>query len=160
MHEHTRVPAKYKDEDGVTLGSFVHNVRTDYRTGRLTKARIEAIEELPGWTWDQLKADWDAAFQLLTDFEKREGNTRVPFEFVEDGFRLGNWASTQRVFYRRGDLPTEQQRQLESLASWSWGLREKKGTSALHCCSGFASEKGTAGFHWATRKMASRLGRG
>ncbi|VEU38646.1 unnamed protein product [Pseudo-nitzschia multistriata] len=54
-------------------------------------------------------------FALLYEFRKREGNTIVPSQHVENGEKLGSWLYYQRTLMRKGNLPKEKLEQLESL---------------------------------------------
>jgi hypothetical protein len=44
-------------------------------------------------------------------------------DYIEDGFRLGDWVRHQRAAYRRGALAPERARRLEKLRGWMWDAR-------------------------------------
>lgn len=63
---------------------------------------------------------FDIRIQLLQTYKAREGNTRVPHDHIEGGYKLGQWCSWTRQKYKQGLLSPEQSQQLESLGfSWS-----------------------------------------
>ncbi len=53
-HRDCRVPHKFKTKDGYGLGLWVSNRRADYKRGKLSQERIEALEAL-GFIWDPRK---------------------------------------------------------------------------------------------------------
>jgi hypothetical protein len=58
--------------------------------------------------------------QLLHTYRSREGNTQVPRDHIEGGYKLGQWCLWTRQKYKQGLLAPEQIQQLESLDfSWS-----------------------------------------
>ena len=54
QHGHVRVPARFKTEDGFTLGSWVAHHRREYMQDKLFQERIDALEAL-GFIWDLQK---------------------------------------------------------------------------------------------------------
>ena len=46
-----KVPARFKAEDGFTLGSWCARQRTECKIGQLSQERIDALEAL-GFVWD------------------------------------------------------------------------------------------------------------
>lgn len=44
------VPAKHLEE-GINLYSFIYNVRRRYKSGVVSRQLIQALEDIPGWTW-------------------------------------------------------------------------------------------------------------
>jgi superfamily II DNA or RNA helicase len=124
---HTRVPASYV-EDGYRLGQWVGTQRAGYRAGRLSGERAARLEALPGWDWDPFGTDWENGFSHLERFATREGHTRVPAGYVEDGYRLGQWVKTQCVTYRAGRLSGERAARLKALPGWNWGTPRRPST--------------------------------
>ena len=60
---------------------------------------------------------------MLKKFVTREGHSRVPQKYVEDGQKLGVWVSTQRVDAKAGVMTPERRKRLESLPGWAWHAR-------------------------------------
>ena len=124
---HTRIPQQ-RVEDGYRLGAWVTTQRAVYRRGQLPAERISPLEALPGWVWDPWDANWEVGFSHLERFATREGHTRVPAGYVEDGYRLGQWVKTQCVTYRAGRLSGERAARLKALPGWNWGTPRRPST--------------------------------
>ena len=121
---HARVPAKHI-EDGFGLGNWVDRQRVSYKRNSLAPDRIQGLQSVKGWIWDPLEADWLEGFDNLIRFERREKHARVPVDHIEDGFRLGQWVSVQRSFYKKkkNSLTPARIRALESVKGWVWDAR-------------------------------------
>jgi superfamily II DNA or RNA helicase len=116
-----RVPRSYT-VDGYRLGIWVQGQQTGYAEGRLDAERQRRLEDLPGWTWDRQANMWEEGFCRLKEYVEHHGHCRVPASYTVDGYRLGGWASKQRVSYAQGALHAERQRRLEGLPGWTWDL--------------------------------------
>ena len=117
---HARVPKSYKTKDGFKLGQWGRTQRSN--KVKLTPERKTRLELLDGWVWDVLHASWEEGFSYLTKYAEQEGHVKVSFSYeTEDGFKLGNWVTTQRV--NRDKLTPERESRLESLDGWIWGVR-------------------------------------
>lgn len=136
---HSRVPRTYQDSDGFRLGSWAHNQRANYASNTLAKDRVDRLDQLDGWKWvsgselfDEL---WQDAYEHLCKFVDREGHTRVPRNHVEpDGFKLGQWITVQRNWFKRGKLSNSRASQLEAVSGWYWNSHDvawEKGYSNL-----------------------------
>jgi superfamily II DNA or RNA helicase len=118
---HADIPTNYRDSDGFGLGRWVANQRGERQRGRLDEKHRDRLEAVPGWMWNTLTADWERAFQRLSQYLARTGTSAVSASYVEDdGFNLGQWVHTQKRKYRRGTLDPERQRRLEALPGWHW----------------------------------------
>jgi superfamily II DNA or RNA helicase len=107
------------------LGHWIVNQRTKYRNKQLSSQQIKLLESVSGdWTWDPKEQDWDDKFELLKQFEAREGNTLVSAVHIEAGESLGIWVHHQRGYFwgrrDRGKITPYRKKKLESLKSWSW----------------------------------------
>ena len=126
---HARVPATY-NEDGFNLGEWVRHQRST--KNRLTLEQISRLESLSEWAWTPRKTVWEEGFSCLEKYVKREGHAFVPRPHTEEGFKLGQWVTTQRC--RKARLSPEQISRLESLPRWIWKPLEtawEEGFSAL-----------------------------
>lgn len=99
---HLRVPARYVTSEGVALGKWISNLRTQYRNGssNLDDTQIGQLNEL-GMVWDDVEAQWQHHFALAAAFYDQHGHLDVPVSYVTaDGFALGNWLSQLRTARR------------------------------------------------------------
>jgi hypothetical protein len=116
---HSRVPARFKTEDGFRLGQWVANKRQAKKNGTLPKYQSDNLETLPKWTWYPRTDEWEEGFSYLLQFVRLEGLAEVPQRFkTEDGYSLGQWVSRQRR--NKGNLSSEQIKKLEALEGWVW----------------------------------------
>ncbi|MDA0799733.1 MAG: Helicase associated domain protein, partial [Chloroflexi bacterium] len=108
---HCLVPAKFRTEDGFGLGVWVASQRKARDT--MPPERKAALDEL-GFEWTPLGAAWTEGYRRLVAFKESEGHCRVAGEFrTEDGFRLGQWVSTQRL--KQDTMPPERKADLNAL---------------------------------------------
>ena len=119
--EHANVPFEHV-EGGFALGKWVGAKRAQRRRGRMTPARQQVLEGLPGWTWDAVEESWEIGYQRLLAYQAREGHIRVPTHYREDdGYPLGVWVrSHRRSGGGRRTITAEQRARLEALAGWSY----------------------------------------
>ncbi|CPR10900.1 helicase-associated [Mycobacterium bohemicum DSM 44277] len=123
LHGDSLVPQSYV-VDGYKLGSWATVQRHKHAKGILDTERERRLEALPGWFWDARAAEWEAAFGRLEGYVGRHGDAFVPQNYTVDGYKLGKWVNTQRVFRSRDRLDPERQRRLEALPGWTWDSRQ------------------------------------
>jgi superfamily II DNA or RNA helicase len=118
--EHSRVPAAHV-EDGHSLGVWVNRQRRAFRLARLSDERSARLEALPGWVWEPNVSAWESGFSHVKEYLAREGHAHVPVLHVDDnGYRLGQWVSNQRVARKTGRLSEKRSKRLAALPGWTW----------------------------------------
>ncbi len=136
---HSRVPGEYETEDNYKLGIWVGNQRRLRR--KLLMERKEALESLPGWTWNPFEDAWLQGFDRLLAYSHREGHSRVPQLYrTSDGFALGSWVTSQRT--RRNRLSKTQCQALESVPGWIWHTVEAAWSEGITKLREFYSAEG------------------
>ena len=80
---HCNVPALHT-ENGIKLGSWVHNQRVN--KDELSPDRIRRLSSI-GFVWDQLQERWYTGFNALSFFKQREGHCRVPAKHIESDLK-------------------------------------------------------------------------
>jgi superfamily II DNA or RNA helicase len=114
---HAQVKQGFVAEDGYRLGSWVQNQRA--RRDKMSLERKARLEALPGWRWVADSPQWDDWINLLKEFSRQNGHTRVPQLFkTREGFLLGRWVNSRRT--QKDRLTPDQQSELESLPGWVW----------------------------------------
>jgi superfamily II DNA or RNA helicase len=114
---HAQVPGHFMEGD-FPLGQWVLVQRMAYKAGKVTAARIDLLERLPGWSWQPRDDRWERGFAMLEEHVRREGHARVPQLAVVNGFRLGSWVTKQRTNHRNGTLSADRAARLEALPGW------------------------------------------
>jgi hypothetical protein len=113
---HARV-ARDHMEQGVKLGAWVKEQRRNRHS--MSDERRQRLESVPGWSWNAVEDSWYEHLALLQAFAVREGHTRVPVDYIEDGLKLGQWTRLRRR--ERDKLSPERQVLLEAIPGWYWG---------------------------------------
>jgi superfamily II DNA or RNA helicase len=114
------VPYQYKTEDGFPLGNWVQRYRKIQ--SELTPERIKDLEAIPGWTWEKLgNKKWKDGIEHLEQYVFENGDALVSPKFTsQDGYKLGQWATSVRTAYKKNSLSEEKISQMESFHKWSW----------------------------------------
>jgi superfamily II DNA or RNA helicase len=109
--------AAYKKKHGNTmvphtggLGFWVLKQRQDYRSKRLSRNRIERLDEL-GFSWSPFDEEWTRMFLKFKKYVEKHGSSDVISTHPE----LGGWVLHQRAKYRRGLLRDDRVVSLEEL---------------------------------------------
>ena len=142
-HGHINVPGRYTAPGtGFRLGSWLNNRRTDYGRGRLSEARIKALDAL-GVAWDQRDADFAEALSSLRAYKAKYGHADVPglYRAPETGFRLGRWLSHLKVEYGRGNLSADRAAALQAVGV-TWDTIEGKFSKGLQLLKTYKTSHG------------------
>jgi superfamily II DNA or RNA helicase len=119
---HSRVPQRFKTEDGLSLGQWISVQRRKKEI--LTPDQIKGLEALPGWSWNPHLDNWEEGFLSLTQFVEQNGHARVPNRFkTDEGFNLGLWAIALRRSKKYNKLCSDLIMKLETLPHWSWDVQ-------------------------------------
>ncbi|WP_030442463.1 DEAD/DEAH box helicase [Actinoplanes subtropicus] len=103
-HGHLFVTVDHVTDGGYRLGQWVRSQRKTRQGGRLSSARIQALETL-GMLWDPRGAKWEAGLLQAARYRDREGHLRISPEHITDGgYRLGQWVRSQRKRHTAGSL--------------------------------------------------------
>lgn len=66
-------PNNYKCNDNYGLGSFLANLRTKYKNGKLSLSQIADFEKI-GMVWNVYEFRWNAQFAQLEAYLKEHGS--------------------------------------------------------------------------------------
>mmetsp|Transcript_37727 Transcript_37727/g.43089 ORF Transcript_37727/g.43089 Transcript_37727/m.43089 type:complete len:285 (+) Transcript_37727:55-909(+) len=110
---HCNVPQSHK-EAGTNLGVWLTRQRKLKRDGRLDFDLKELLEDI-GVTWEILPDNEKNMYQLLVQFQHREGHCNIPVSHKEDGIGLGSWLCRQRSKKRDRKLDLTLEKQLEDM---------------------------------------------
>lgn len=125
------------------LGVWVALQRAAHSSGGLTAEQIDALEQVPGWSWKELTR-WDRGMTALTGYVAEYGTADVPSGTMFDGYPLGRWVERQRADHREQRLSDDHAHALQALPGWRWSLAQeawRRGFAALEV---WALDNGTA----------------
>ncbi|MBR5087973.1 MAG: Helicase associated domain protein, partial [Ruminiclostridium sp.] len=131
----------YTDENGIQLGRWIANIRTNRRSGTktayLTEERIAALDAL-GMVWKIHDFTFERFYNSAVNYLKTFGDLNVPVGYVDsDSLRLGSWLDRMRN-YRKTNNPILTEDEIERLDSigmiwdkkfehrWNTGYEELK----------------------------------
>ena len=125
------VPRGYITQEGVKLGSWLHNQRNAYKekdNHRITKDQIQLLNDL-GMKWEVKKEIWDERYYALEEYYKEYGNIDVPRNYItQEGIKLGLWLDIQRSSYKEKGTNkiTQDQIQLLNDLNIEWSIRDTR----------------------------------
>ncbi|WP_431951359.1 helicase associated domain-containing protein [Nocardia lijiangensis] len=124
-HGHARVPKAHTVDD-YPLGEWCKRQRDARSNGNPATERFERLVALPGWSWDLDDDKWEEGFAHLVAYATQHGHTRIPREYEAGGYRLGNWASSQRAARAPDILLPQRAMRIEAVPNWSWVVLDEK----------------------------------
>ncbi|MCD8074956.1 MAG: Helicase associated domain protein [Lachnospiraceae bacterium] len=143
-------PAKYVDEEGVALGSWIADIRACENAGArqkyLTPDRIRKLNDL-GMVWDVLDYYWERNYAAAYRYYLENRNLDVPAGYVtEDGIRLGTWITrlrSLRAGTAKGTPPDEDQVKRLDAIGMNWENQfENKWEKGFQAASDYVKEYG------------------
>lgn len=121
QHGDVNVP----DEWSTPLGTWVGKQRASKRSGKLSDDRLHRLADV-GFAWDANESRWEARYGELRAYREKHGDVNIPHDRNSE---LWRWVSTQRIFKKRGKLPTDKIRRLDDIdfiwdfSDFQWELR-------------------------------------
>ncbi|MEU9806882.1 Helicase associated domain protein [Mycobacterium sp. NPDC050853] len=138
-----QVPVGYVIE-GYALGSWASVQRSLHANNALSEDRSVQLERLAGWTWDLLADRWSMWMGFMHQFVTEFGHANVPVPYMVGEYNLRSWVATQRGLYKRGEVPEDRVRELETLPGWVWDALEDRWTRHYSGLKKFAEREGHA----------------
>ena len=103
---------------------------------------VEFAEQFKARLVDATTASWEFWFGLLQRFGEREGHSRPPAGYVEDGYRLGSWVNNQRTKCANRKLASDRVARLEALPGWTWDVLTEQWEKGFDYLCRFAEREG------------------
>lgn len=126
VHRTARVPVAYREADGYPLGTWVRTHRQPGHRKSLTADQRQRLEELPGWTFDNLvDLSFEQSLAALRSFAEVHGHVRLPRDGRWHGADLRGFSGRHRAAHSRGELPADRVAALEAVPGWSWRPQEQ-----------------------------------
>ncbi|MCD7809773.1 MAG: Helicase associated domain protein, partial [Erysipelotrichaceae bacterium] len=118
--------SSYVCEDGTRLGQWLFRQRQLYRENKLTKDKIEKLNDIH-IVWDKItQTKWFDGFNHAREFYNEYKHLDVNRDYVSnDGYKLGQWINGQRKRYRN-NLMSEEQETLLNSVHMIWNIYEYK----------------------------------
>lgn len=96
-HQHSQVPASFRDHTGLQLGSFVNRQRRRHKTGRIEPYQAELLGALPGWSWEPYEDSFNVGYAAAEQYAAENGHLLVDKSYkTHEGFELGKWLGVRR----------------------------------------------------------------
>ena len=112
------------DENGYNLGTWLVTQRQTYKSGKLSKERIELLEKI-GMRFENKNniIGWEEYYKLAKVYYNKYNNLEISKSFKtqdginydENGYNLGMWISNQRQNYKSGKLNKERKELLDKI---------------------------------------------
>ncbi len=135
------VSINYITENNANLGSWIHYQRRRYKSGSLSKTRMDLLEKI-GMIWDPFASRWDEIYEEAEKYYIENGNLLVPYNYISDkGTLLGAWIRNQRERYKKNSLSIERINLLEQLGM-SWNTIDSKWNDKYELAVQFFKENG------------------
>jgi len=136
------------DEKGIKLGNWINYQRQVYNDSKLLSERKDKLEEI-GMIWNILEDSWNKYYELAEAYFKHHGNLNIPgdfktingYEYDENGFNLGNWIGTQRMFYSKGKMLKERKEKLKEIGM-IWNISEDSWNKYYELAEAYYKHKG------------------
>jgi hypothetical protein len=106
--------------------NWAQTQKTLYREGKLSTKKIDLLEGIPGWIWENTEdSNWEVKFLGLRKFvETNDGSmdglyNRGPSDIY-------NWTRMQIYNYKKRKLDRAKVEKLESIPGWIWNNKKRK----------------------------------
>lgn len=130
-------------KNGLAIGRWIRRQRNVYSIGKMKSDRIVKLEKL-GFVWNGngikykiLKEKWDKIFALAEAYYIKNGNLRIPRNYVIEGVDVGIWLTNLKGGYRgknKRHLSEYQISKLESIGiEWDYDYLEDLWNKMYHC---------------------------
>ena len=108
-----------KDKNHRLLGNWVSQQRWDKKKNKLPQDKITLLES-NGFIWEPDTHRWNETYEILLQYVREYGHSRVPQKQKFAGIRLGAWIERQRSQKKKEKLLKKYQDKLEALPGWVW----------------------------------------
>ena len=131
------VPYSYVTEDGVHLGSWCSQIRSQYIRGRLRKDKVQLLKEA-GFYFHKFTYTWYMRYEEAKRYYEVNGDINIKQSYIDKyGGKLNKWVKEQKKEYlkeRHGNLNKDQIKLLETLhiaGGYKLDARFMKGLNAF-----------------------------
>lgn len=97
--------------------------RAEYRRGRLSVEMQQALEAIPGWSWNPITDRRLETVSRIEEYLRRGAPAGLTLRRLYD---LGRWVVRRKREIREGTIPAEVVAELESIPGWTWHRSRKR----------------------------------
>jgi hypothetical protein len=116
--------------EGVKLSQWCANRRAEYRRSTIPRWLSDALEAIPGWSWEPIEDHYAERIASLRAHVERNGWKNFRLQTIDRcGVPVGRWANHIREVHRRGTLPVWVVAELEAIHGWTWEPRRDRARS-------------------------------
>lgn len=105
---------------GIRLDRWVGHRREEYKRGVLARWLVDALEAIPGWSWDPRTAKHARNLRALRGHVARHGWSAGADPKIE------RWVHNVRALRRRREIPRWLEAALETIPGWRWNPRRER----------------------------------
>jgi superfamily II DNA or RNA helicase/uncharacterized protein YjiS (DUF1127 family) len=88
---------------GMNIGAWCRNQRTEFTNHTLDKRRLKLLEDI-GFIWNQLEDTWNTNYNCLKKFRSKYPNRWPAHNIIYEGIKIGAWCSKQRTRFAKNQL--------------------------------------------------------
>nr|WP_301486577.1 DEAD/DEAH box helicase [Intrasporangium sp.] len=135
---------------GRRIGDWVVTQRHNYHRGVMDPARIDQLEQLPGWTWRPESILDHRLVDRLEEFAAAAGTCRdaatgeSTYPTAPGEARIGRWLAQTRLAHREGRLEKSVAARLVTLPGWTWEPLSGVDRAGVDALKAFVAWEGTA----------------
>jgi hypothetical protein len=123
-----KYPSKMsEDENEKRAGQWQYNTRTNYKNKKLSEEQIELLDNTEGWKWvksenraEIISRTFEESFDDWKEHFVRLGRNPKQMSEDENEKRAGQWQSTMRKYYKKGNLSEIRIELLNNTEGWKW----------------------------------------
>lgn len=131
MSEMKQLPPDGLEYKGIHIGRWLMFQRSFYRKGKLSKEKIQKLNELQDWTWEPHHDAWKENFAIFKKWcAEHKGVAPSNLQVVENDqgeeVLIGYWIALQRAKFSSGTLPPDRLKLLNEIPFWFRTVKEWK----------------------------------
>ena len=98
------IASDYMSEDGFLLGAWISRQRLNFKQNKISVQQKELLDQI-GMIWDRNDLRWQEGYKHALEYAKGNDLGGISQKYCSpDGYRLGDWISTQKKAYQKNKL--------------------------------------------------------
>ncbi len=109
--------------EGVDIGLWLKNCKSQYGKGKLTKKEIETLQTLKSWSEffpeSRIKiGSWSDGYALVSRWYSMDTNVKITSKTMFENYNIGNWIYLQRKRYINNTMSNEELEKMSIFQFW------------------------------------------